>query len=81
MQECRDIFGKIEISTGMWHTYKNTHFKLPTKSQTPKNNNFRAKIRFFFFFFLNVGSGLILGSVGLRQYNIFFFFGLSIDYI
>ena len=32
MQECRDIFGKIEI-------YKNTHFKLPTwifKSQTPK---------------------------------------------
>ena len=32
---------------------------------------------FFFFFFLvfkkkNVGSGLILGSVGLRLYNIFF---------
>ena len=37
MQECRDIFGKIEISAGMWNTYKkNTHFKLPTKSQTPK---------------------------------------------
>ena len=34
MQECRDIFGKIEISAGMWN--KNTHFKLPTKSQTPK---------------------------------------------
>ena len=34
---------------------------------------------FFFFGFLkkNVGSGLILGSVGLRQYNNFFF-GLSI---
>ena len=29
MQECRDIFGKIEISAGMWDTYKNTHFKLP----------------------------------------------------
>ena len=33
---------------------------------------------FFFFFFVfkkkNVGSGLILGSVGLRQYNFFFFF-------
>ena len=27
---------------------------------------------FFFFFFFNVGSGLILGSVGLRQYNNFF---------
>ena len=25
MQECRDIFGKIEISAGMWNTYKNTH--------------------------------------------------------
>ena len=36
MQECRDIFGKIEISASMWNTYKNTHFKLPTKSQTPK---------------------------------------------
>ena len=37
MQECRDIFGKIEISAGMWNTYKNTHDnKLPTKSQTPK---------------------------------------------
>ena len=36
MQECRDIFGKIEISAGMWNTYKNTHFKLPTKSETPK---------------------------------------------
>ena len=36
MQGCRNIFGKIEISAGMWNTYKNTHFKLPTKSQTPK---------------------------------------------
>ena len=26
-----------------------------------------------FFFFSNEGSGLILGSVGLRQYNNFFF--------
>ena len=35
--ECRDIFGKIEISAGMWNTYKNTlYFKLPTKSQIPK---------------------------------------------
>ena len=37
---------------------------------------------FFFFFFLvfkkkNVGSGLILGSVGLRQYNNFFFLALQ----
>ena len=45
MQECRDSFGKIEISAGMWNTYKNTHFKLPTKSQTPQINIFRAKIR------------------------------------
>ena len=35
MQECRDIFGKIEISAGMCNTYKKTQFKLPTKSQTP----------------------------------------------
>ena len=36
----------------------------------------------FFFWFLkkNVGSGLILGSVGLRQYNNFFF-GLREKYI
>ena len=39
---------------------------------------FRAKIRFFFWFLKkkNVGSGLILGSVGLRQYNNFFFLAL-----
>ena len=47
MQECRDVFGKIKISAGLWNTYKNTHFKLPIKSQTPKINIFRAKIRFF----------------------------------
>ena len=33
---------------------------------------------FFGFFKKNVGSGLILGSVGLRQYNNFFF-GLSLN--
>ena len=39
--------------------------------------------RVFFFvlfcFFKNVGSGLILGSVGLRQYNNFFFFGINVE--
>ena len=39
MQECRDIFGKIEISAGMWNTYQVSN---------PKINIFRAKIRFFF---------------------------------
>ena len=48
-----------------------------------KNHRFRffkdrSVIFFVFFFFFgflkkNVGSGLILGSVGLRQYNNFFF--------
>ena len=39
---------------------------------------FRIGRSFFclFFFLVYVGSGLILGSVGLRQYNNFFFFGL-----
>ena len=32
MQECRDIFGKIEISAGMWNTYKHTHFKKKKKN-------------------------------------------------
>ena len=43
MQECRDIFGNIEISAGMWNTYKNTHFKLPTKSQTHKISSIKKK--------------------------------------
>ena len=38
---------------------------------------FRISRSFFFFFLVfkkkNVGSGLVLGSVGLRQYNNFFF--------
>ena len=39
MQECRDIFGKIEISAGMWNTYKKTHFKLQP-SLKPQNSHF-----------------------------------------
>ena len=39
MQECRDIFGKIEISAGMWNTY-NTN-----QVSNPQINIFRAKIR------------------------------------
>ena len=69
MQECRDIFGKIEISAGMWNTYKKTHFKLPTKSQNPQINIFRAKIRC-----LNkkITGFAFLGSVG--HFFVFFFF-------
>ena len=61
MQECRDIFGKIEISAGMWNTYENTHFKLPTKSITTTTK----KITGFAFF-----------RIG-RSFFLSFFFGLK----
>ena len=118
MQECHDIFVKIEISAGMWFStfngLKNTfhtifsakrqriacgrhirclvlsvwmsfrffkedrHAVLKKKSQVLL---FRISRLFFcLFFFLNVGSGLILGSVGLRQYNFFFFFALVVQF-
>ena len=70
MQECRDIFVKIEISAGMWKTHKNTHFKLPTKSQTPKLIFLEPKIRC-----LKQKKSqvlLFLGSVG--HFFVFFFF-------
>ena len=36
MQECRDIFGKTEISAGMWNTYK-THILSYQPSLKPPN--------------------------------------------
>ena len=37
MQECRDIFGKIEISAGMWNTYKKKNILSYQPSLTPPN--------------------------------------------
>ena len=68
MQECCDIFGKIEISAGMWNTYK-THILSYQPSLKPQNLHFKSQNKIFF--------GLKKQCrVGLCQYNIFFF-GLS----
>ena len=39
MQECRDIFDKIEISAGMWNTHK-THILGNQPSLKPPNQHF-----------------------------------------
>ena len=37
MQECRDIFGKIEISAGMWKYIQKTHILSYQPSLKPPN--------------------------------------------
>ena len=70
MQVCRDIFGKIEISAGMWNTYKNTHFKATNQVSNPQINIFRAKIRC-----LNKKiTGFAFFRIGRSFFCLFFFF-------